>query len=278
MRSELDWALRSIGPGAELVRARSFYRTAHVTLHGLDVDHRGFRLKLVLRRYIDREWIAREPDLASREAKTLQLLEKHSELRTPRLVAVDPIGRAAGVPCVLMTHLGGNEEWKPPSIEQLAELAPVIHEVRAPRNFRRYQRYYTGDALVVPAWSKQPKLWERAFEVAESAPVEAASTHFIHRDHHQGNVLWSYGRIVGVVDWEPASIGPPAVDYAHMRVNLAAQLGIGAARRYAKCPGIEVDPVWDIVDAVDFGCDDLPGPNNHRGREAFVADALSELG
>ena len=278
MRSELDWVLRSVGPGSELVRARSFYRTAHVTLHSVEVLHRGTRMKLVLRRYIDREWLAREGDLASREAKTLQLLEKVRELRTPKLIAVDPTGRAAGVPTVLMTHLGGKEEWKPPSIEKLAEIAPLIHEVRAPKSFRRYQRYYTGDAMVVPPWSKQPKLWERAFEVAESAPVERASTHFIQRDHHQGNVLWSYGRIVGVIDWEPASVGPPAVDYAHMRANLAAQMGIAAARRYAKRPGIEVDPVWDIVDAVDLGSDHLPGALHRSGREAFVADALSELG
>lgn len=278
MRSELEWVLRSLGRGAELVRARSFYRTTHVTLHAVEVLHRGVRRKLVLRRYVDREWLAREGDLASREATTLQLLESVRELRTPKLIAVDPTGRDAGVPTVLMSHLGGREEWKPPSIEELAALAPVIHEVRAPRRFRRYARYYTGDALVVPPWSKQPKLWERAFEVAEAAPVAEASTHFIHRDHHPGNVLWSYGRVVGVIDWEPASIGPPAVDFAHVRLNLAAHMGIGAARRYARCPDIEVDPVWDIVDAVDIGGDHLPGANARRGREAFVADALSELG
>jgi aminoglycoside phosphotransferase (APT) family kinase protein len=234
----------------------------------------------VLRRYVDREWVAREPDLASREAKTLKLLEGVAELRTPKLIAVDPTGRdTGGAPAVLMSHLGGREEWKPPSLERLAAVAPLIHEVRAPRYFRRYRRYYTGDALRPPPWSKQPKLWERAFEVAEAATVDEATACFIHRDHHAGNVLWSYGRVVGVVDWEPASIGPPAVDFAHVRLNLAAQMGIAAARRYAKYPGIEADPVWDIVDACDIGGEDhLPGVHSHRGREAFVADALSELG
>ena len=276
MRSEIEWALRSLGPAAELVRARQMHNNGHVALHKLEVNHRGVRRRLVLRRYIDEEWVASEPDLASREAKTLTLLEGVPELRTPKLVAVDATGRDAGVPAVLMTHLGGREEWKPPSIERFAEIAPLIHDVRAPRNFRRYRRYYAGDALAVPRWTKQPKLWERAFEVAEAATVDESTVCFIHRDHHAGNVLWSYGRIVGVVDWEPACIGPPAVDYAHVRVNLAAWIGISAARRYAKRPGIDVDPVWDIVDACDL--DDLPGPNSHRGQEAFVADALSELG
>jgi aminoglycoside phosphotransferase (APT) family kinase protein len=254
------------------------YFNGHVALHSLVVDHRGVRRVLVLRRYIDREWVEREPDLASREARTMRLLENVPTLRTPRLIGVDPTGREAGVPAVLMSHLGGRAEWKPPSIERFAEIAPLIHEVRAPRNFRRYHRYYTGAALVVPPWSKQPKLWERAFEVAEAATIDEATVCFIHRDHHAGNVLWSYGRVAGVIDWEPASIGPPAVDFAHVRLNLAAQMGIGAARKYAKRPGIEVDPVWDIVDACDIGGDHLPGPHSRRGREAFVADALSELG
>jgi aminoglycoside phosphotransferase (APT) family kinase protein len=278
VRSELQWALRSLGPAAELVRVRRIHHNGHVALHSLTVNHRGVRRLLVLRRYVDRDWLASEPDLASREAKTLRLLEGVSSLRTPKLIAVDPDGREAGSPAVLMSHLGGKEEWKPPSIERFAAVAPLIHQVGAPRKFRPYRRYYFGDALVVPSWSKQQKLWERAFAVAEAARVDESTACFIHRDHHAGNVLWSYGRVNGVIDWEPACLGPPAIDFAHVRLNLAAQMGIGAARRYAKCADIEVDPVWDIVDAVDMGTSELPGPNARRGREAFVADALSELG
>jgi aminoglycoside phosphotransferase (APT) family kinase protein len=278
VRSDIEWALRQLGPAAELVRARQIHNNGHVSLHSLEVNHRGVRRKLVLRRYIDRAWVQREPDLASREAKTLRLLETVAWLRTPKLVAIDPKGRETSAPAVLMSHLGGREEWKPPSIERFAAVAPLIHQVRAPRNFRRFHRYYTGSALKPPSWSKQPKLWERAFEVAESAKVDDATACFIHRDHHAGNVLWSYGRVVGVIDWEPACIGPPAVDFAHVRANLVAQMGIAAARRYAKCPGIEVDPVWDIVMGCDYGESDLPGAQARRGREAFVADALSELG
>jgi aminoglycoside phosphotransferase (APT) family kinase protein len=270
--------LRQLGPAAELVRARRIHFNGHVSVHSIEVTSRGVRRKLILRRYLDRAWLAREPDLASREAKTLRLLEKATGLRTPKLVAVDAHGRDTSAPAVLMSHLGGKEEWKAPSIERFAAVAPLIHQVRAPRNFRRYDRYYTGDALTPPAWSKQPKLWERAFEVAEAAKVDEATACFIHRDHHGGNVLWSYGRVVGVIDWVEASVGPPAVDFARARMNLVAWMGVTAARRYAKCPDIEVDPVWDIVDACDCGHDGLPGPNGRRGIEAFVADALSELG
>jgi len=276
VRSDLEWALRQLGPAAELIREKPLPANPLVRMHAIEVVSRGTRRKLVVRRYTDT--LAREePDIAEREASALRLLEGVRELRTPKLIAVDPDGREVGSPTVLMTRLDGRSLWEPPSIERIAAIAPIVHTVRAPKNFRKYASYFDFAKLRPPSWSRQPKLWERAFAVAAEAKVDRASTTFIHRDHHAGNVLWSRGRVSGVVDWEACSIGPPAVDYAHMRVNLAAWMGIGASRRYARCPDIEIDPVWDIVDCCDLGLD-FPGPHSWTGREAFVADALSELG
>ena len=278
MRSDVDWVLRQLGPAAELVSVRRIHHNGHVALHSIVANNRGVRRKLILRRYIDREWVAREPDLASREAKTLQLLEHDAGFRTPRLVAVDPTGRETSAPAVLMSHLGGREEWKPPSIEQFAELAPRIHRVRAPRTFRRYERYYSGAALVMPPWTKQPKLWERAFEVAEAATVDESTACFIHRDHHPGNVLWSRGRVSGVVDWIEACVGPTAVDAARCRMNLWRHAGPDAAAQYARCDGVVVDPLWDVVDSIDTIADGmLPGPDA-EALEGFLFAALAELG
>jgi len=54
---------------------------------------------LVLRRYVRDDWLAKEPDLATREADALRILED-SPLPVPRLVAVDPTGeRAAALRC-----------------------------------------------------------------------------------------------------------------------------------------------------------------------------------
>jgi aminoglycoside phosphotransferase (APT) family kinase protein len=277
VRSDLEWALRQLGPAAALVRVKALPGGPHVRLHAIDVDNRGTRWKLVVRRYTDT--VARdEPDIAKREARVLQLLDDVSDLRTPKLIAVDPEGREVGSPTVLMTRLDGHEQWKPPSIERFAAIAPIIHSVKAPKNFRRYESYFDFTTMKPPAWSAQPKLWDRAIAVAASARVDWNTTTFIHRDHHAGNVLWSRGRVSGVIDWEAAAIGPPAVDAARARMNLATQLGIAASRKYAKCNDIVVDPRWDIVDACDCGPGLLPGPYGVTSLEAFVADALSELG
>lgn len=281
MRSDLAWALRALGPAAELLRVKLIQNNGHVVLHAIEIENRGVRRKLILRRYIDLDWLRQEPDLAEREAKVLQLLEDAPGLRTPKLVAVDPHGKELGWPTVLMTRLPGREQWKPPSIERFAAVGPAIHGVQVPSTFRPYRSYYDFTTIEPPPWTTQPKLWERAFAVAAQARPEDARRCFIHRDHHAGNVLWAYGNVTGVVDWVEACLGPPAIDFARARLNLAAQMGVSAARRYAKCSGIAVDPVWDIVDACDCGRGTngpLPGANPGPGLEAFVADALSELG
>lgn len=278
MRSDLAWALRSLGPAAELVRVKLVQNNGHVVLHAIEVMNRGVRRKLVLRRYIDLEWLQLEPDLAEREARVLQLLEHADGIRAPRLVAVDPYGEQLGWPTILMTRLPGREQWVPPSIERFAAVAPQIHALPAAPGFRSYRPYYDFSTMKPPDWSSQPKLWERAYAVAEGAKVDLAASCFIQRDHHAGNVLWSYGRVSGVVDWVEACLGPPAVDFAHARVNLVAQIGMSAVRRYARCPDVTIDPLWDVVDACDCGSDGLPGPNARAGLESFVAEALAELG
>jgi aminoglycoside phosphotransferase (APT) family kinase protein len=54
----------------------------------------------------------------------------------------------------------------------------------------------------------------------------------VHRDYHPGNTLWAGGRLAGVVDWTGGSWGPPSADLGHMRVNLAADLGVEVADRF----------------------------------------------
>src|SRR5439155_20715390 len=91
---------------------------------------RGARRQLVLRRYVNRAWLAREPDLAEHEARVLSMLAQ-TDVRAPELVAVDPTGSSCDVPAVLMTRLPGAPRRRP-DLRRLAELLPVIHAVRVP--------------------------------------------------------------------------------------------------------------------------------------------------
>jgi len=220
---------------------------------------------VVRKHYVNREWLAREPDLAAREARALDVLSRAGlPFAVPRVLEVD-------ADTIVMTRVAGVATWMPPSIERLAEVAVALHAVEPPAGFRAYRRWNVDP--VVPRWSAQPALWERAFAVAASVQVGAVT--FIHRDHHGGNVLWVDHAVSGVVDFVEACVGPAAVDAAHMRLNLVRHMGLDAAARYACCPGIVVDPRWDIVDA----CDLLVPPSPAAPWvEPFLAAALAELG
>ena len=91
----------------------------------------------------------------------------------------------------------------------------------------------------------------------ERAGVRAGDwPRFIHRDFHPGNVLWSRGRVTGVVDWTNASAGPPAADVAHCRTNLVIMNGMASADRfrgaYEALTGGKHEAYFDLVDVFDM--------------------------
>jgi aminoglycoside phosphotransferase (APT) family kinase protein len=149
---------------------------------------------------------------------------------------------------------------------------------RATRVVPAYHRFYEPETLVPPTWSDQPGLWERAFAVAAEPPPDDR-TCFIHRDYHPGNTLWTGGRLTGVVDWIGGSWGPPSVDLGHMRVNLAADLGLAVADRFLTAhralTGFEHHPWWDVASAVDVTPE---APGSWDGVEDLIAAALARLG
>jgi hypothetical protein len=82
-----------------------------------------------------------------------------------------------------------------------------------------------------------------------------------------------------VVDWIGGSWGPPGVDLGHMRVNLAADLGLEVADRFLAAhqalTGLDHHPFWDVASAVDVAPET---PVAWRGVEDLVAAALARLG
>src|SRR3954471_8114865 len=182
-----DWVEGAVGGSARLVRNRKLAGGTSSDIRAVDIEGGdGERRHLVLRRHTNLDWLEREPDLAAREARVLELLEK-AAVPTPELVAVDPDGWACGEPAVLMTRLPGTHRWDPPSIGRLAEVAVQIHAIEPPADMRQYRRY--SGFRSVPTWATDAARWERALEIADGADPLATRRGFIHRDHHAGNVL-----------------------------------------------------------------------------------------
>jgi len=98
----------------------------------------------------------------------------------------------------------------------------------------------------------------------------------IHRDPHPGNTLWEGRRLTGIVDWTTGSAGPPAVDLAHLRVNLACLHGTAASG--AVIPHPERDPYWDVAVTLDFAPSlKDPTPIQVARLEAHINAALGDL-
>lgn len=256
----LSWVARQFGRGARVVAVRRLRGGSSTAIHAVGVeDGRGARHALVLRRFIRPNW--KYPGLPRREATVLQLLER-AAYPAPRLVAFDDGPAECDMRALLMTRLPGRVELAPKRIEpwlrQMGGALPSIHAIPLPST-RRYRPYYDPRARRVPWWSKQPKAWRAVIDLARSRQPRTTAR-FIHRDYHPGNILWTRGKLSGVVDWINACAGPPQVDIAHCRVNLVRLHGLAVADRflaaYASASGTSVadyDPYWDAIGLVDSG-------------------------
>ncbi len=246
------------------------------------VDRDGERQALVLRRFVNDTWLAREPDLAAREAVILEALAA-SPVPAPALVAVDATGADAGAPAVLTRRLPGTVVMTPPDLGRwlhgLADLLAMIHATPIPPGLRPYRPWYaTTRALEPPAWSHDAPAWSAAISRAR-APAPVGARVFLHRDFQPTNVLWIRDRVSGIVDWVEASAGPARADLGHCRCNLAMELSLEAAEALGDAFGwAAYDPYWDLISAVDF-LPDLasPRPAAQRRLDAFVAAAVARL-
>jgi aminoglycoside phosphotransferase (APT) family kinase protein len=233
-------------------------------LHAVDVESDGQLRSLVLRRFTDKDWVRREPDVAVREAASVQHAAR-AGLPAPDLVATDRDGTYCGLPATLVTKLRGEMVLQPANwhewLQGLASTAAQIHRVDAAGFRWTYRRYNDGEELAVPSWSKQPEAWKKAIQIVQAAAPSYREC-FIHRDYHPSNVLWLNGRVSGVVDWVNGCRGPAGIDVAWCRHNLANLHGVSVAddflAAYVETAGseFEYDPYWDLMSVVEL----LPGP------------------
>lgn len=258
----LRWVEECLGPGSEVKMTRPLTGgTAHAN-HALLVESgSGTAHRLVLR-----QWRRQDSPLADaefsieREIAALALLAG-CEVPTPSLVAADTSGAYCGVPTLLISRLTGHPPRPSPGdlpeyLIQLAAALLSVHAVGGASTMPRYTPYNRLDDRRPPRFATRPALWEQSFDVV-ARPAPEATPHFIHRDYHPDNTLWSCGRLTGVIDWSTASYGPIAIDIAHMRWNLVVRYGIAAADRFLSAfdqvrGGYYHDPYWDLRCVADL--------------------------
>jgi aminoglycoside phosphotransferase (APT) family kinase protein len=283
------WALRAVDPNGRILAVEPLAGGISHANHAIRIETEDGFSDVVLRR-----WVRACPQedetgfSAEQEAATYTLLAS-SMVRAPRLVAADTAAAECDVPALLLTREPGGAPGRPADmtgfLDQLAAALPAIHSIdphRAARVVPPYRPYHEAASLRVPGWARTPAAWARAIALA-TTPPPATRPAFIHRDYHPGNTLWVAGRITAIVDWTTASMGPPAVDVAHMRANLAMSFGVEAADEFlaacrAVAPAYAHDPYWDLRSAVDFLPELSLEPKPEFSRlDEFVARAVATL-
>lgn len=218
--------------------------------------------QVVLRRH-HRTLLAEEPGAVANEVATLRHVAGRG-VPTPVVVAADVDGSAAGTPALVMERLPGRIELSPRHrdgwLRQMAEALGMIHEMpplpasmpvaAAPDWLRR-----AGP----PTWSAHRELWERAIDVVWDGDGPTSGTGraaLVHGDFQHFNLLWSRGRLTGVVDWSGDSGNPLDADLGHCRLNLVILFGTEVADDFLRCyqsvTGRTVDPWWDLRETVVF--------------------------
>ena len=234
------------GLGARVVGFRRMTGGIVAAVHRLTIEYASGRRDVVVLRQCEHYDTAVE-----REVGNLSQVAD-AGLPAPRLLAVCATGaEAGGHPTILMTRLPGRAVLAPADpdrwLGQMADVAVQIHHatVEAPE----YERWIDPQELTVPATATRPQVW-RAMAGVLAASEPAYEPHFIHRDFQHFNLLWSRGRLTGVVDWGNAASGPPDIDTGHCRLNLAVLFGAEWAERfriaYEARAGRRVDPWWDL--------------------------------
>ncbi|MEU6215383.1 aminoglycoside phosphotransferase family protein [Streptomyces sp. NPDC047023] len=242
-------------------------RMRRLDLHGPD-GHRS----LVLRSFVKPFYVRHAEGMLTREADILSLL-RDTEVPAPALLAVDATARHCDHPSLLMSLLPGTVRLDDRDAERRAELlarqladihALPVSEGQRPRT---YQAWTSPERVTPPTATRRPELWQRAVDVLRREPP-AHRGHFLHRDFHPGNVLFTGTdgglRISGVVDWVETSWGPADLDVAHCATALALlhgpPEGMRFADRYVAAGGAltaaDGDHLyWRLLDALAFAPD-----------------------
>jgi len=220
--------------------------------------------RVVLRRH-HRKAVEREPWLVREEAATLAHVTGRA-FPAPALLAADPDGRATGDrPAMVLARVPGRIELAPADrgswLQQMAEALAAIHDLppvpgERPAPEDRGGVPWSDFTQPPPAWSAHPERWVPAMRIAAEWPTPAWPPTLVHGDFQHFNLLWSRGRLTGVVDWGAPPPRPLDSDLGHCRLNLAALYGTEVAddflARYTALTGRTVDPWHDVFEVAIF--------------------------
>lgn len=177
----------------------------------------------------------------------------------PEPVALDAEGRWFGSAALVMSRLPGRADVRPTDpdgwLRQLAHALAAVHETDTTGASGPLLRPSLADReLQDTDVGIRSALVDRCVEaIRRHHPGPAKSAVLMHGDFHPGNIVWSRGRLTGVVDWSAARLGSRWFELAYCRADVALLRGMRGARRLAThyveiagAPPVDL-PVYDLM-------------------------------
>lgn len=244
----LRWA--GAAAGGRVVAGRRLIGGVTSSVHRLTIESSGVaRRSVVLRRWVSHD-IQRGRRRVAREATALGRLAG-TGIPAPELIATSDGEETDAIPALLMTRVPGRIFLEPADADtwmrQAAALLPRLHAVTMDAEPHTPEAVH--EARPVPGWISRPDVWHAAQAVLTSPPPEFVPR-FVHSDYQHFNLLWRRGKLTGIVDWTSPGVGPPDVDPAHFRLNLAVLFSPDWSERfrlmYEAEAGATLDPWFDL--------------------------------
>jgi aminoglycoside phosphotransferase (APT) family kinase protein len=248
-------------------------------------------------------WVARQhgerdrqsnPSIARDEFRLLQIARARG-VAAPAPLFVDESRELFADPVVVLEFVEGETVFETPDIpgvvapaaEQLARInsVPDGHDLAfLPRVGRGFgARPETLDESLSEGRIRD------SLELIEGLSRHNAPA-LLHNDFWPGNLLWSDGRLAGVIDWEDAAVGDPLVDLGNARMEFLFWFGAEGmetlTERYRALTGVDMTdlPFWDLCAALrpcgrmsEWGLDDDVEARIRERHAWFIEQAIARL-
>lgn len=221
--------------------------------------------------------------------------ERLAALRSQGLLVPEPLladtGGLLGMPALVVERLPGAPVIAPPDPYQwarlMAETLADIHAVDA--TSIPHVHDVRGQASIPDQWKRKVRAHPRGKEVlqrlAQFRPHTTTTPGLIHADYQSTNVIWSDGRISGVVDWVMPCYGSVEVDLAEARIDALLLFGpdvadaMRASYEDATGRGVAQMTSWDLFAVMGVGLavgvKSWSARYRRLGRLDLTADVLS---
>ena len=216
------------------------------------VSPSGSETRLAVKRMTDDP----DPERATADFHGLRIARKHG-IPAPEPLYLDRTGELLGIPGIVSGFIEGEQISRPEDVRSwaadIARMLLRVHDARPSVEDRAhiYDGRWMGLYFLRDSWPETmaghpltPPISEAVLELR--AGLRRVRPVFLHMDYWPGNILWRCGRISGLVDWDAASYGDPALDVGYFRMNMYLRGIKEAADIFLDCYESESGPVENL--------------------------------